>query len=132
MIDGLSVTQILAVLLGLYFMSAGVGLITKREIINGMIEALLESPMLAYLGGVVVFAIGGAMVSVHNQWDGLLQGFVSFVGWAALVEGILLLACSQWFLGIFKDWRISPGFATVLGGFTAVFGGLLVFSAIGT
>ena len=124
----MTTTQIIAALIGLYFLSAGIGLLVERSAIRHMLNELKSSPMLAYLGGVMAFAIGAAIVAVHNDWSSILAGIVSFIGWMCLVEGILLLAARRWFLSLFGSGWVSEGRATALGAATAV-GGLILFMA---
>lgn len=57
-----------------------------------IIKDLRETPGLAFLTGVVVFAIGVALVSVHNIWDNTLSAVISAISWAAVFEGLLLIA----------------------------------------
>lgn len=110
MFDALTLTQGLAALIGLYFVSAGVGLLRDRAGAAAMFQALKTQPMLGYLGALIAFAIGGAIVAVHNDWSSWLAGFVSLVGWVALLEGVLLLAAREWFIGLFDNALTRDGF----------------------
>lgn len=130
MFDSLTTTQGLAALIGLYFTAAGIGLLTDRARLGPMLQELKAQPMLCYLSGVVVFAIGGAMVAVHNDWSTWLSGFVSLVGWAALLEGTLLLAVGNRFVSLFEDLFTSDGFLKVISFAVIAFGLVLLFCAL--
>ncbi len=122
MFDSLTLTQGLAALIGLYFLAAGIGLLRERECLGPMFQELKAQPMLGYLAAMVAFSIGGAMVALHNDWSTWLSSFVSLIGWAALLEGTLLLAARTWYLGLFEGLLTSDGFlkaisvATIAGG----------------
>ena len=130
MLDNPTTTQILAALIGLYFLAAGVGLLVDRKNASELMRELTAHPMFGFLGGIIAFAIGGAIVAVHNNWDSLLSGFVSLVGWMSLAEGVLMLACRKWFLGLFTRLALSPGVVTVFGLGTLIAGAMLVSAAI--
>ena len=89
----MTTTHTLAALIGLYFLAAGVGLFAERNNATELIREMTAKPMFGFLGGLIAFAIGGAIVGVHNNWNGLLSSFVSFVGWVSLLEGVLIC---QW------------------------------------
>ena len=122
MFSTLTLTQILAALIGLYFVAAGIGLLRDRVSVATMFQALKTQPMLSYLGAIIAFTIGGAMVALHNDWSTWLSSFVSLVGWAALLEGVLMLAARDWYLDLFEGLLTSDGFlkgisiATIAGG----------------
>jgi hypothetical protein len=57
MIETLSVTQILAVSLGLYMVAAAIGLLTERNSYATMIDELRENTALGFLTGAFVLAL---------------------------------------------------------------------------
>ena len=125
----MTTTQTLAALIGLYFVAAGTGLLFDRNAVKAMFDELRAQPMLAYLAGVMAFAIGGSIVAIHNDWSSFTSGFVSLIGWLALAEGVLLLAIRDRFLAAFDGWWLSKGFATGMGAVTVITGFILVIAA---
>jgi len=130
MLEQYTATQILAALIGLYFVAVGIGLLTDRKTLPKMLKELQEQPFLGYLGGVLAFVIGGAIIAVHNNWSGLLSGFVSLVGWVSLAEGVLILAFRKWFLGLWGRLTFSPGFVGAGGIASVIAGVLLIWSGL--
>ena len=130
MFENLTTTQVLAVLIGLYFLAAGIGLLSDRRGMSDMFKELMTSRSLGYLGGFIAFAIGGAIIAVHNNWDSYLAGFVSLVGWAALVEGVLMLACREKFLGMFERLTMSERFVGVVGLLVTALGAVLLLTQL--
>lgn len=130
MLENLSTTQTIGALIGLYFLSAGVGLLVDRNNISGIFKELAAQPMLGYLGGVIAFAIGGAIVSVHNVWDDFLTSFVTVIGWISLTEGVLMLAFRRAFLGFFERLSMNTAFITAIGAGTATAGAVLLYACL--
>ena len=118
----MTMTETLAVLIGLYFSAAGIGVLVDRNSFDKVMDELTSQPLLGYLGGILAFAIGGTIVSLHNDWSSFLSGFVSLVGWICLAEGVLMLAVRKWFLGIFARMALSSGTFTVFGAGTFLAG----------
>lgn len=130
MFESLSLTQSLAALIGLYFLAAGAGLLRDRDVVTGMFQELKAQPMLGYLSGVLAFAIGGAIVSVHNDWSTWLSSFVSLVGWISLLEGTLLLTARTWFLEMFEGLLTSDGVLKGMSVATLIAGAVLMWCAL--
>lgn len=120
----------LTTLIGLYFTAAGTGVLVERDNINGMLKQLIDQPMLGYPTGVVAFAIGGAILSVHNEWGDVLSAFISLIGWAALIEGVLMLAVRRWFLGLFAGLTFSTTTITAIGSATVLAGLVLLWAGL--
>ncbi len=126
----MAVTNILAALIGLYFICGGLAILNDRKVMAGMMQSLADQPVLGYLGGVMAFAIGGTILAVHSLWTGWLAGFVTVVGWIALVEGVLLIAARERFLGIVSKLNLDNRFGTVLALGIIVLGGVLLAASV--
>ncbi len=85
-------TLALAKALGLYMIAAGLSGVAAPQRWRDMIDGLRASPALAYVTGVLVLAIGAAIVLVHGVWSDPLAIVVSLIGWAGLIEGVALIA----------------------------------------
>jgi hypothetical protein len=130
MIETLSVTQILAVFLGLYMVAAGIGFLTGRGSYATLIDELRDNTALGYVTGAFVFALGAAMVAVHNLWTGPLAIVVSLAGWGALIEGVLMLAIRRTFLGWVKVIPFTPATMVPYGIAAIVFGAVLLYAGL--
>jgi uncharacterized protein YjeT (DUF2065 family) len=82
----------LAVLIGLYMIAVGIGGLTGNARWAELVEELERSPSLLWLVGAFAFAVGALVVTIHNRWTDPLAMIVTFAGWAALAEGLVLLA----------------------------------------
>ena len=130
MIETLSVTQILAVFVGLYMVAAGIGFLTGRGSYATLIDELRDNTALGYVTGAFVFALGAAMVAVHNLWTGPLAIVVSLVGWGALIEGVLMLAIRRTFLGLVKVVPLTPATMVPFGIAAIVLGAVLAIAGL--
>ena len=130
MVETLSVTQILAVFIGLYMVAAGVGLLTDKNAYATVIDDLRENPTLGYVTSVLVFVLGAAIVSVHNLWTDPLAVAVSLVGWGALVEGVLMLAIRRPFLSLVGVIPFTAATVVPFGIAIIVFGGVLLYAGL--
>lgn len=126
----MATTNILAALIGLYFICGGLAMLNDRKVMAGMMQSLADQPVLGYFGGVMAFAIGGTILAVHSDWTGWLAGFVTLVGWVALAEGVLLIAARERFLNAVSKLNLDNHFGTVLSLGIIVLGGVLLTASV--
>ena len=130
MIETLSTTQILAVFIGLYMVAAGIGFLTGRGSYATLIDELRDNTALGYVTGAFVFALGAAMVAVHNLWTGPLAIVVSLVGWGALIEGVLMLAIRRPFLSLVRVVPFTAATMVPCGIAAIVLGAVLLYAGL--
>lgn len=126
----MAATNILAALIGLYFICGGVAMLNDRKAMASMMQSLIDQPVLGYLGGVMAFAIGGTILAVHSLWTGWLASFVTVVGWVALAEGVLLIAARARFLKLVSKLNLDGRFGTLLSLSIIAFGGVLLVASL--
>ena len=98
MLGELSLTEFLALAFGLYMIAAGIGLLSEGDNYNQILSEFKDNAALGYIAGIMAFALGVVIVRLHNDWSSVVAGVVSLIGWAALVEGVLMLAFRRAFL----------------------------------
>ena len=130
MLEMFTLTQTLAILLGLYMISAGVGLLTDSTGFAGMIEEFKASMTMTYLTAIMAFAIGGTFVAIHNLWATSLEIIISLIGWAALIEGVLMLAFRKPFFTLIGAIPLNAAVMKTYGIFVLVVGGVLIALAL--
>jgi hypothetical protein len=87
-----------AVLIGLYELTAGLAGLTGRIDWTALLDEFDRSPALTFVIGFMAFAVGGTLILVHCIWTDLLAVIVSLIGWIALAEGVLLMLAPAPFL----------------------------------
>ena len=130
MIETLSVTQVLAVFVGLYMVAAGVGLLNSDKNFATMIEEYRDNTALGFLAGAFTFALGAAMVAVHNLWTGPLAIVVSLLAWWTLIKGALLLAFRRPYLDFMKGIPFTKATVTPYGIAIIVLGAILAVAGL--
>lgn len=115
----------LAVALGAYILAATAGALAAPQrwaIILGEFKA---SSALTFLAGVAAFSIGVIILLTHNDWDNTLAVAVNVVAWAAVIEGLVLLAYPKP-LYDFADAILSVPIFRPFVAITMIIGGLLL------
>jgi hypothetical protein len=108
-----TLTLTLAQAMGLYLILVGLSGLAGPRRWEGFMDELSTSPALQVLMGVTVFAIGVALAIAHSHLTDPLAIIVTLIGWAALLEGALLIAVpapllriGHWSLGFTRIWAI--------------------------
>ena len=130
MIELFSLTQLFALIFGLYFLAAGIGLLVDRNEFENFIEEMLQSTPIAYAIAILVFALGAITVAIHNIWTSILASFVSLIGWAMLFEGFLMLAFRRPFLRVVRKIPFTSTTAVPFGIGTILLGVVLISAAL--
>lgn len=130
MIASYPVTETIAAFLGLYMLAGGLGLLAERGVWSRVIQGIADSPALGYLTGIIVFVVGAAIVAVHNRWGTPLEIIVSLIGWAGLVEGVLMLAMRRPFIRSVTRFTPSPYVVRILAGVSVLAGVVLLYAAL--
>jgi len=122
-------TLFLGRLLGLYCLVISVAMVVRRAETIETVTALIHSPPLLFLVGVIGTAVGLAMIVWHNVWSGgALPVTVTLTGWAALVKGLLLLFLSpEQAQGFFLDGLRYERYFYVYAAVTFLLGAYLTY-----
>ena len=98
-------TIFLSKLIGLYCIVIAVAMSVDKPATVNAVVALVGSPPLVLLVGLVVVAAGLALVLSHNVWRGsALAVVVTLIGWLTLVKGALFLFSPAPAAGGFVVW----------------------------
>ena len=98
-------TIFLAKLIGLYCIVIAIAMSLDKPATVNAVVALVGSPPLVFIVGLIVVAAGLAMVLSHNVWRGsALAVAVTIIGWLTLVKGALFLFTPAPAAGGFIVW----------------------------
>jgi hypothetical protein len=128
MIESLTVTQLLAVFVGLYLVAAGIGLLSERDSYSKMLAEFQDNTALGFITGAFVLALGAAMVAIHNFWTSPLAILVSVIAWWTLLKGVFLLAIRQRFLALANV--VSFKNSVLFGAVVITFGAALLMAGL--
>ncbi len=130
MIETFSIlTLTLARALGVYMIAASLGGLVAPRRWAAVLADYERSPGLVLLAAMFAFIVGLVLVSLHNLWTDPLAIVVSLIGWAALVEGIALLAVPGPFIRLGAA-LVRPGASRVFAIVTLVLGVLLLIAGL--
>lgn len=103
---------LIAKILGIIYMSFGIGSITSKEYYKKMFDKLFDNSPVIYLSGIICVTLGLIMLEYHNTWNGDWTDIITVMCWAVLVKGIMLLIFPN-YLNSFKS-MIGSKFISVL------------------
>ncbi len=127
MLDSFTLTQTLGLFLALYMAAAGIGLLTDAKSYADVMDEFRDKPGLTYIAAILAFTVGAVLVSIHNLWGTPLEIIVSLIGWAALVEGALMLALRRPFFTIVGAMPLNEGFMKGYGAFVLALAAVLAW-----
>jgi len=85
-------TIFLSRLIGLYCIVVALSMMTRRQATLETVTAILQSPSMTLILGVITLTAGMAMVLGHNIWSGsALPVIVTVIGWMTLIKGLFFL-----------------------------------------
>lgn len=126
-----TLTQTLALLLAIYMAAAGIGLLTDSKGFAGVMDEFKTSIGLTYIAAIVAFALGGTIVAIHNLWGAPLEIIVTVIGWAALIEGVLMLALRRLFFTLVGAMPLNEAFMKGYGIFVLIVAAALLWLTFG-
>lgn len=130
MIEMIGLTGTFAFFIGLYFTASAIGILLDPSGIIRLADRFAEEPLTAFLGGFAAMAAGAAIVATHIDMSSFLAGFVTVVGFVALVESTLLFAFREKFVAVFVPLMRSHALMRIFGVVTLLVGGALLFAAV--
>ena len=124
------ITGWITLFFGLYGLAAGVGEYRKPGFWLNMVREVRASSALQFLTGLVTLTIG-AVIYLANPFDPTdwLSILITVIGGWIVVEGLLILAAGDWFMGFASRMMavVSPAWAifSIIIGLAAIIAGFL-------
>jgi hypothetical protein len=85
-------TIFLSRLIGIYCVLVALAMVVNKPATTAAVIALVHNAPLLYVFGLIVVAVGLAMILAHNVWSGgALPVIVTLIGWLTLIKGLLFL-----------------------------------------
>ena len=119
-------TILIAKIIGVIYLSFGVGMLFNKEHYTKAFENLLESSTYLIVGGFFAVIFGLLIIEYHNIWTKNWIVLITIVGWIALFKGILLLAFPKSF-NRYKSLIKHKGVINFLTVFVILFGCLFIY-----
>lgn len=87
----MDLTMFLAQVMGIYILIAGVSGLLYPKRAKRALEEVTKSYVIPFFDGSLALIVGLLVVLTHNVWEGLAASLVTLIGWAAVVEGVVML-----------------------------------------
>ena len=81
----------IAQIIGLLFCIDAVGVLVNTAFYRRIVEELIESPALCYLGGILALFFGLFILNFNNAWTADWTVIITIIGWLSVVKGVLLI-----------------------------------------
>jgi len=95
---------VIAQLLGPIYLVVGLALAFNPDHYNKVYKDWVKNDSLMYLGGILAFGVGIAILRVHNVWESEWQVLVTIIGWLALLKGVLMVLFPMQAREQFNKW----------------------------
>lgn len=86
------IAHVIIILLGIYWIATGIGMLMTPNRIIAMVDELEQSPALAFMGGAFMLFAGGGVLSVQHSFSDLTEALATLFAAVAMLEGLLLVA----------------------------------------
>lgn len=125
----MTASTFIARILGPVLVVIGIGLLVEGETFTVIAGDFVRNGALIYLSGLIILAVGLAILNVHHIWVWDWPVVITIFGWLSLIGGIFRILATSLVQRMGEAvianprWLIAGGAATlVLGGFLAVMG----------
>jgi hypothetical protein len=96
----------LAKLLGVIYLSVGIGVCLNTARYKRLAKDMMASDMMMYFGGVMALTAGMLILNVNNVWEQSYVGLLTLLGWSAVIKGVVLLVSPDSLKGM-SDWTLK-------------------------
>ncbi|WAC08090.1 MAG: hypothetical protein OS130_02530 [Thermodesulfobacteriota bacterium] len=124
----MQLSKLIARMAAVIYLSASLGAFFSADYYRKVSEDLFNNAGLTYLAGFMTIIIGLLIVHYHNIWAKNWTVLVTFLGWLALLKGLLLIVCPGFMHslseGMLTEWglKIFPYTSFCLGLLFGYFG----------
>jgi len=125
-------TEILAQVFGVYALVAGFGLLIRPGWAKDILDSIENYAAMSYLMGAIVLMGGTAIILTHNIWPSMSEDFwpeiaITIIGWAAAIEGAIMLIYPPLLMGFSKKLVPNDIFIRLFALGTMIFGAALIW-----
>ena len=123
----MSTSVFLARLIGPVMLVIGLAVFANQRGFRDMAEEFMASRALMFLSGLLIMAVGLAIVLTHNIWTTDWRVLITLFGWLTTIGGALRLLAPMFVVQIGRAMLKQPYFTTVAAAIWVVLGLLFCF-----
>jgi len=105
----MQLSKVIARMAAIIYLSSSISAFFIPDYYRKVSEDMFNNAGLTYLAGFVTVIIGLLIVHYHNIWAKNWTVLVTFLGWLALLKGILLIACPGFILSLSEGMLTERG-----------------------
>ena len=87
----MNISAFIAFLFGIYVLTVALRMVLNPSSLRSTMDQFIGDRPLIFLTGVLALMGGAAIVWFHNIWVKDWRSLVTLLGWAALIEGALMI-----------------------------------------
>lgn len=84
----MDITILVAKILGVYLVVAGLFLIIKGKSIPHLLKDFFDHPATVYLTGIILIFLSSMYLIQYNIWDGTWKTVITFFVWLVMLKGL--------------------------------------------
>lgn len=116
-------------LFGVYVLTISIRMLLNPIALKKTMDDFIDDGPLVFLTGILALMGGGAIVWFHNIWELSWRGFITFFGWAAMIEGVLMIIAPKSLIHLARKMLVSDRFVQALGAIYLPLGIYLIYKA---
>jgi len=91
----MDITILVAKVLGIYLMVAGLFLIIKGRSIPHLLRDFFDHPAITFLTGVILIFLSSMYLVQYNIWDGTWKTVITIFVWLVMLKGLVYIFMPQ-------------------------------------
>ena len=91
----MSISLLIAKVLGVYLVVAGLFLIFKKKTVPQLVKDLFSHPAITYLLGAGMVVLSTLLLFKENIWDGTWHTVITIILWLVLLKGLFYIFAPQ-------------------------------------
>lgn len=92
-----SASIIIARAIAVIYLAVAAGAFLRKNYLHDILSSLTDSAALLYLSGMLATLSGVLMLHAQNSWTADWTTVITIAGWAALIKGVVIIACPNVF-----------------------------------
>lgn len=110
----MSVALILTWIFGPYLLIQGIWMFAQKKNLMKICNSIRTTPAASYILGWTSLLIGLVLINLFNVWEASLAIFLTLLGWAYIIRGLIILFAPHVFLKLeTKEKCVMPTMAIV-------------------
>lgn len=85
----MDITILVAKVMGIYLIVAGIFLIAKGKSVPHLLRDFFDHPAITFLAGIILIFLSSMYLIQYNTWDGIWRTVVTIFIWLVMLKGLI-------------------------------------------